>query len=663
MTSSRPRSPAAYDAQQIKVLKGLEPVQKVPGMYTSTEHPNHIFQEVVDNAFDECLAGQATRVEVELHEDGSVSVEDNGRGVPVSLHPEEGRPTVEVIFTVLHSGGKFDKEAGTAYEFTGGLHGVGVSVTNALSRRLEVVVWREGYEHHLAFEAGRVVEELSRRKLPPDQKGKTGTRIHAWPEAKYFDSPQLKVSAFERFLRSKAVLLKGAEVVWKRPKRDPQIWNFPGGLVQYLEEEVAFPEGVDGWAAPRFTADLFHADSREGFKKGEGLSLALGFSYEGTPARQSFVNLIPTSLGGRHEAGLRAGLFDAVKSVAERMKLIPASVKLEADDVLSRASFVMSVFLVDTRFQGQTKDKLLSEAAFKLVQGLLRDAFELWLNDHTDIAKALVELVVNEAQRRQKSNVKIERRRGGVGAVLPGKLTDCASSNPVECELFLVEGDSAGGSVSQGRKKEFQALLPLRGKVVNTWELDGAEVLQHTEPRDISTAIGVAPHAGQCAADVDLSKLRYHKIIILADADMDGFHIQTLLATLFLRHFPALIERGHVWVAQPPLYRVDAPARRGSKEKYEKFYALDQTQLDRHLKELEKRGAKGTIQRFKGLGEMNPEQLWETTLDPAVRHMLQLRVDNAQTTIEAFDMLMTKKNVEMRRAWMERDGGLVEADV
>lgn len=650
---------ANYDASDISVLEGLDPVRRRPGMYTHTESTNHIMQEVVDNAFDEVMAGHASRVVAELHEDGSISIEDDGRGIPVGIHPKKKRPAVELIFTVLHSGGKFENSEKSAYGFSGGLHGVGVSVTNALSERLEVTVWRDGQEHRIAFANGEVVEKLTSKKLPASEKKRTGSRIQAWPNMKYFDRG-LAVSQFEKFLRSKAILLKGSEVSWTRPGREPVVWKFEGGLGQYLEEAI---EDADAWVAPRFHADLHYEADSGGFKEGEGLELALGFVDTGPTFRESYVNLIHTSLGGRHETGLRAGLFDAVKAVAERMKLVPSNVKVEAEDLMSRASFILSVKLRDPQFAGQTKERLSSEPAHRLVQGLIRDAFELWLNDHPDHAKAIIELVVNEARRRQKSNVKIERRKGGSAAVLPGKLVDCESSDARICELFLVEGDSAGGSVAQGRKKDFQAYLALRGKVVNTWELDPATMMSHTEPHDISIAIGVEPHMGKRASEVDLSKLRYHKIIILADADVDGAHIQVLLATLFLRHFPALIEMGHVYIGQPPLYRVDSPAKRGSKEKYEKFYALDQEQLDRRLKELEKRGVKGSVQRFKGLGEMNPEQLWETTLDPEVRHMMKLKIEDAKQAQEAFDMMMAEKNVPQRREWMEREGNTADADI
>lgn len=650
---------ANYDASDISVLEGLDPVRRRPGMYTHTESTNHIMQEVVDNSFDEVMAGHASRVMVELYEDGSVSIEDDGRGIPVGMHPEKKRPAVELIFTVLHSGGKFNNSDESVYGFSGGLHGVGVSVTNALSERLEVTVWRDGQEHRIVFSNGDVVEKLTSTKLPAAERKRTGSRIHAWPNMTHFDRG-LVVAQFEKFLRSKAVLLKGSEVSWTRPDRAPVVWKFDAGLAQYLEESVEDPEA---WVAPRFQADLHYDGDSGGFREGEGLELALGFVDMGAPLRESYVNLIHTSLGGRHETGLRAGLFEAVKSVAERMRLVPSSVKVEADDLMGRASFVLSVKLRDPRFAGQTKERLSSEPAHRLVQGLVRDAFELWLNDHPEYAKAIVELVVREAQRRQKSNVKVERRKGGSAAVLPGKLTDCESSDARICELFLVEGDSAGGSVAQGRKKDFQAYLPLRGKVVNTWELDPASMMAHTEPHDISVAIGVEPHMGKCASEVDLSKLRYHKIIILADADVDGSHIQVLLVTLFLRHFPALIEMGHIYIGMPPLYRVDSPGKRGSKEKYEKFYALDEQQLARHLKELEKRGVKGTVQRFKGLGEMNPEQLWETTLDPEVRHMMKLKIDDAKVAQEAFDMMMVEKNVPLRREWMEKEGNTADADI
>ena len=422
----------SYTEADIGVLKGLEPVQHRPGMYTRTESPNHIMQEVADNAFDEAQGGYANRVSVELHEDGSVSIEDNGRGIPVGLHPTEKRPTVEVVFTILHAGGKFNKGGESAYKFTGGLHGVGVSVTNALSERMEVTVWRDGHEHRLVFSHGAVVEQLSKKKLPADQKDRTGSRVQAWPAAKYFESASLHVAEFERFLRSKAVLLPGVEVAWTRPNRPTTTWCFPGGMTQYLEEQVEDPES---WLAPRYEVDLHHQSSDGSFDEGEGFKLALGFTGEGRTVRESYVNLIPTPNGGRHENGLRAGLFEAVRAVADRSGRLPKGVKLEADDIWGRASFVLSTQMTDPQFQNQTKDKMTSEKGQRLVQGLLRDNFELWLGDHPEAANAIVDMAVNEAVRRTKSMVKAERKKGSSAATLPGKLADCESKDVNNTEL------------------------------------------------------------------------------------------------------------------------------------------------------------------------------------------------------------------------------------
>lgn len=654
---------ASYDARDIGVLEGLEPVQHRPGMYTRTENPNHIIQEVADNSFDEALGGYASKVSVELHEDGSVSVEDNGRGIPVDIHPVKKRPAVEIIFTVLHSGGKFDKKAGGAYAFSGGLHGVGVSVTNALSSRMEVTIWRDGHEYFIAFEHGKVAQELSKKRLPLEDRKRTGTRIHAWPEAKYFESANVQVGELERFLRSKAVLLKGVEVSWTRPGRAPTTWTFPGGISQYLEEEVENPEA---WVAPRFSASLDYKESRDGFEEGEGFDLSIGFTQDGRVIRESYVNLIPTPAGGRHETGLRAGLFDAFKAVAERMKLLPSGLKVDADDVMSRACFVLSAKLLDPQFQNQTKDRMTSERGHKLVQGLLRDAFELWLNDHADFAKSIIELIVSEAIRRQKSTVKVDRKKGSGASVLPGKLADCESKDPKTTELFLVEGDSAGGSSKMGRNRENQAILPLRGKLLNTWEVEHARLLVSETIANIAIATGVDPHDFKNIKDVDLSGLRYGKIIIMSDADVDGQHIQVLLLTLFYKHFPALIANGHIWMAQPPLFRVDAPAKKGGKQGPRKIYALDEKELAAIKKQLEKEGiAEGRydIFRFKGLGEMNPDQLWETTLDPDARRALRITIQDPKETWDTFDLMMAGKNAKGRREWMERDGGTIEVDI
>jgi topoisomerase-4 subunit B len=655
---------ANYTASDIGVLKGLDPVRKRADMYTNTENPNHMIGEVIDNAQDENLAGYANIIRVEVHDDGSVTIEDNGRGIPVDIHPEEKVPAVQVIFTTLHSGGKFDKDDGSdsAYGVTGGLHGVGVSVTNALSTRLEVTSYRDGQAHFMAFKDGYIAEKLRSEKLPKEEKGRTGTRVTAWPDPKYFHE-NLNLKALETLLHAKAVLMPGVEVTFVRPNHEPVVWKFEDGLVQHLTEEIGEEALL---AAPIFQTSHIYLANEGAFRKDEGFDLAMCFLEQGRAVRESYVNLIPTKDGGQHEAGLRAGLYEALHAVMDRLNLIPAKLKVESEDVSSKVSFLLSVKMRDPKFHGQTKDKMVSREGKALVQSLVRDKFELWLNDHTEHARAIGAVIIAEAQRRQKANVPVERRSSSSAAVLPGKLTDCASNDPSICELFLVEGDSAGGSVSQGRDRERQALLPLRGKVINTWEFDSHEAMLHTEPRDISAAIGVAMHPGKKASEVDLSKLRYHKIFILADADIDGFHIQTLLITLFLKQFPALVEKGHIWIAQPPLYRVDAPAKKGSKEKFEKLYALDQAELAKILKDLEKRGVKAhqhTIQRFKGLGEMNPAQLWETTLDPTSRHTLQLEVKDPEATLSAFNLMMVKKNSGMRCDWMEREGATVEADV
>lgn len=659
MAASKQKS---YDESAIGVLKGLEPVQHRPGMYTRTESPNHIMQEVADNAFDEAQGGHANRVQVELHEDGSVSLEDNGRGIPVGMHPTEKRPTVEVVFTILHAGGKFNKGGDSAYKFTGGLHGVGVSVTNALSERMEVTVWRDGYEHRLVFSHGNVIEPLTKKKLPAEDKGKTGTRVHAWPAAKYFESATLHVNEFERFLRSKAVLLPGVEVSWDRPGRPTTTWCFPGGVTQYLEEQI---EDAESWVAPRYEVDLHYEKDEGGFDEGEGFKLALGFTNEGRTVRESYVNLIPTPNGGRHENGLRAGLFEAVRAVADRAGAIPKGVKLEADDIWARASFVLSTQLGDPQFQNQTKDKMTSEKGQRLVQGLLRDNFELWLGDNAAAASAIIELAVSEAVRRSKSAVKAERKKGSGASVLPGKLADCESKDVNNTELFLVEGDSAGGSSKQGRNRTTQAILPLRGKLLNTWDKDSRVALDSETIHNIASAIGIDPHMGRHADDVDLSKLRYGKVFIMADADVDGQHIQVLLLTLFWRHFPALIEKGYIWIAQAPLFRLDGPAKKGSKSGPRKFYALDEQELEGFKKMLAKEGVSEnqmSVTRFKGLGEMNAEQLGETTMNPDGRRSIRIEVSDAVKVSEAFDLMMGSKNAKPRRDWMEAEGGTVDID-
>lgn len=660
----------AYDEHSIKVLKGLEPVQQRPGMYTRTDHPNHIIQEVVDNAQDEALAGFAKNITVTAHEDGSVSVQDDGRGIPTAIHPDEGVSTVEVVFTRLHAGGKFDKGKGNAYSFTGGLHGVGVSVTNALSSRLEVTVWRDGYEHRLAFAHGLVVEPLTRKKLPAEEKGRTGTRVHAWPEAKYFDSATIQMAEMERLLRAKAVLMPGTRLVFERHGKQPLEWHYPGGIAQYLQEGV----GEQGqWLTPIFQVSLAHQgenpEDNQGFAQGEGFDLAMGWLEEGRATRESFVNLIPTIDGGTHESGLRSGVLDAVRKFAERLNLIPKGVKLEADDVAGKAAFVLSLKMLDPQFQGQTKDRLNSKDAVKLVSGMLRDSLELWLNDHLDDAKKIVEMAVQEAVRRTKASNQTERRKGSSATVLPGKLSDCEDKDVDRTELFLVEGDSAGGSAKMGRDRKTQAILPLRGKVLNTWEIDPDKLFSNNEVHDIAVALGVEPHTGKRAAEVDLSRLRYGRVCIMADADVDGQHIQVLLLTLFYKHFPALIETRRVWIAQSPLFRVDAPPKRkggGSKDR-RKLYALDEKELGEIERELVKEGLSEnhwTVSRFKGLGEMNAEQLWDTTMNPDTRRMLMVSLDDVTSldAVNGFEMMMAKRNSKMRQDWMEKDGASVEAD-
>lgn len=655
-----------YDEQDIDVLKGLEPVQHRPGMYTRTENPNHIIQEVIDNAQDEALAGFASAITVELHDDGSISVEDNGRGIPVGKHPKEGKPVIEVVFTVLHAGGKFRKGEGQTYGFTGGLHGVGVSVTNALSDKLEVTVFRDGYQHQLTFEKGAVTVPLNKKKLSKEDANKTGTRVRAWPTAKYFESSKIDINELERYLRSKAVLLKGTVVTYKRPNHEPKVWSFPDGLAQYLQEQVAGSESE--WIAPIFTTEKFYETSTESFDQGEGFELAIGWAYQGRANKESYVNLIPTREGGRHETGMKVGLLDAFRVVGERLGMFPKGIRIENEDVLSSMSYVLSVKLLDPQFQNQTKDKMTSEKGQRLVAGLLRDEMELWLNDHPQHAKNLLDGMVASAISRSKTGAKTERKRTVGAAMLPGKLSDCQSKDVKSTELFLVEGDSAGGSSKEGRDRVNQAILPLRGKILNTWDVEAHVAMASEMISNIATAIGVDPHTRQNMASADLSKLRYGKVFIMADADVDGQHIQVLLLTLFLRHFPALLANGHIWIAQPPLYRVDAPAKKGSKSGPRKMYALDEEELNEVTSMLDKEGIRKkegdmtsgySITRFKGLGEMNAEQLGETTMNAENRHAIKIVLSDAEQALKQFELMMGKK-ADPRREWMEREGSTVD---
>ena len=648
---------AAYSESSIRVLKGLEPVKQRPGMYTRTENPLHIIQEVIDNASDEALGGFCKHIIVTQNPDGSVTVEDDGRGIPVGLHPEEQVPTVEIVFTRLHAGGKFDKGAGGAYSFSGGLHGVGVSVTNALSNKLEITVWRDGGVHQITFSNGDVIKPLTSQ---PQAKGdkKSGTRVTVWPNPKYFDSPNLAQTDLQRLLRSKAVLLPGVKVTLHAPKETLE-WQYDQGLRGYLTESLTSDTLI-----PLFEGAQYATPDTDGFAEGEGAAWVVAWCEEGNVVRESYVNLIPTPAGGTHESGLREGLFGAIKNFVELHALLPKGVKLLPEDVFARASFVLSAKVLDPQFQGQIKERLNSRDAVRLVSTFTKSPLELWLNQHVDYGKKLADLVIKQAQSRLRSAQKVEKRKSSGVAVLPGKLTDCESTDINRNEIFLVEGDSAGGSAKMGRDKEFQAILPLRGKVLNTWETDRDRLFANNEIHDIAVAIGVDPH--NLNDTPDLSGLRYGKICILSDADVDGSHIQVLLLTLFFKHFPKLIETGHICIARPPLFRVDAPPR--GKKLAQKIYALDSGELIAIEDKLRKEGAKDgswSIARFKGLGEMNAAQLWETTMNPDTRRLLPVslgEVDQLRSE-ERFTMLMGKGEAAARRSWIEEHGNEVEADI
>jgi topoisomerase-4 subunit B len=653
------KPPTDYSESSIRVLKGLEPVKQRPGMYTRTDNPLHIVQEVIDNAADEALAGHGKKIRVNLHTDGSVSVEDDGRGIPFGLHPQEKAPVVELVFTRLHAGGKFDKGQGGAYSFSGGLHGVGVSVTNALAKRLEVTSHREGQVARLVFSGGDVVEKLHLRKaLEGDRK--QGTSVRVWPDARYFDAAALPLPELVHLLRSKAVLMPGVSVSLLQEKtRETQTWLYKGGLRDYLMQTLSADPVI-----PLFEGEGYADAGHESFAEGEGAQWAVAFTEDGQSVRESYVNLIPTTAGGTHESGLRDGLFQAVKSFIDLHALLPKGVKLMPEDVFARASYVLSAKVLDPQFQGQVKERLNSRDSVRLVSGYVRPALELWLNQHVDYGRKLAELAIKAAQTRQRAGQKVEKRKGSGVAVLPGKLTDCESRDLALNEVFLVEGDSAGGSAKMGRNKETQAILPLRGKVLNTWEVERDRLFANTEIHDIAVAIGVDPHGP--GDEPDLGGLRYGKVCILSDADVDGSHIQVLLLTLFFRHFPKLIERGHVFVARPPLFRVDAPAR--GKKPAAKMYALDAGELAAILDKLRKDGVREgawTISRFKGLGEMNAEQLWETTLNPDTRRLLPVTLgalDFLQTE-QLIAKLMGKGEAAARRELMELHGDSVEVDI
>ncbi|MBJ7474882.1 MAG: DNA topoisomerase IV subunit B [Betaproteobacteria bacterium] len=655
-----------YSELSIKVLKGLEPVKQRPGMYTRTDNPLHIIQEVIDNASDEALGGYGQEIILTLHTDGSVSVEDFGRGIPVGMHQDEKKPVVEIVFTQLHAGGKFEKGTAGAYAFSGGLHGVGVSVTNALSKRLEVQVWRDKQYSTLAFEHGFLVDKIKTQPIRSGTKT-SGTVVRTWPDASYFDSAHIPLADLQRLLRSKAVLLPGVKVTLVQEKSgDTQSWFYEHGLKGYLDEAMTHL-GHSELCIPAFDGEHFADPERPGednFAIGEGAAWIVAWTEEGVPVRESYVNLIPTTAGGTHESGLREGLYNSVKSFIELHALLPKGVKLMPEDVFARASFVLSAKVLDPQFQGQIKERLNSRDAVRLVSGFIKSGLDLWLNQHVDYGKKLADLVIKQAQARTRAGQKIEKRKSSGIAVLPGKLTDCESEDIRINEIFLVEGDSAGGSAKMGRNKEYQAILPLRGKVLNTWEAERDRLFANNEVHDIAVAIGVDPHGMN--DEPDLSNLRYGKICILSDADVDGSHIQVLLLTLFFKHFPKLIDRSHIYVSRPPLFRVDAPAR--GKKPAQKIYALDIAELKTIEDKLVKEGLKTgswQISRFKGLGEMSPEQLWETTLNPDTRRLLPILTKPIalEQTIKTMDMLMGKSESSARRVWLEERGNEVEADI
>ncbi len=648
-----------YDEASIQVLKGLEPVKQRPGMYTRTENPLHIIQEVIDNAADEALAGHASTLDVTVHKDGSVTIEDDGRGIPVGLHPDEKSPVVELVFTRLHAGGKFDKKGSAAYAFSGGLHGVGVSVTNALSLRLDVTVWRDGKAHQIEFQNGFVHKPL--HEAGTVGRRRTGTRVQVWPDASYFDSVVIPLADLTHALRSKAVLLDGVRVRLTNEKTgNVQTWQYEDGLRGYLQEALHESELV----VPLFEGQQFAQAEDETYAEGEGAQWVVAWTAEGAVFRESFVNLISTSAGGTHEAGLRDGLFNAVKSFAELHSLLPKGIRLLPEDVFARVSFILSVKVLDPQFQGQIKERLNSRDAVRLVSNYVRNALDLWLNANVEYGKKLAENALRHAQARTRSSQRVAKRKSSGVAVLPGKLTDCESSDTARTELFLVEGDSAGGSAKMGRDKEFQAILPLRGKVLNSWEVDRDRLFANNEIHDISVAVGVDPHGADDT--VDLSGLRYGRICILSDADVDGSHIQVLLLTLFFKHFPKLVEAGHVYVARPPLFRLDVAAQ--GKRPARKIYCLDEGELESALERLRKEGVREgqwSISRFKGLGEMSAEQLWDTTMDPDTRRLMPVSYGESgrDATSLMFNMLMGKGESAQRRTWLEEKGNLAEVDV
>jgi len=626
----------AYNAEAIEVLSGLEPVRKRPGMYTDTTRPNHLAQEVIDNSVDEALGGYADEITVIHHADGSLTVKDNGRGMPVDIHPEEKMSGVELILTRLHAGAKFSDKS---YQFSGGLHGVGVSVVNALSKHLEVTVYRDGREYRMSFKDS-VAETALKPTKTEVPKRQTGTCIRFWPDPKYFDHPKFSISKLCHVLKAKAVLCPGLTVHFQDEAQNTQeTWHYAEGLSAYLRENM---EGREFLPESPFEGN-FESDS-------ETAAWAVVWAQEGGGENiaESYVNLIPTALGGTHVNGLRTGLLESMREFCERRNLLPRGVKLAPEDIWDKCHYVLSVKMKEPQFSGQTKERLASRQSAAFVSGVVKDAFSLWLHQHVEVGEQLAEWVINAAQNRLRQGKVVARKKLTQGPALPGKLSDCSSSDPMRGELFLVEGDSAGGSAKQARDREFQAVMPLRGKILNTWEVDSAEILSSQEVHDIAVAIGLDPNS------TDLEKLRYGKICILADADSDGQHIATLLCALFLKHFPALVEKGHVFVAMPPLYRIDI-----GKDVY---YALDEAEKEGVLDRIKAEKKRGTItvQRFKGLGEMNPIQLRETTMAPDTRRLIQLHLTDQEKATGMFDLLLGKKRASDRRQWLEDKGDLAE---
>ncbi|ENV45757.1 MULTISPECIES: DNA topoisomerase IV subunit B [Acinetobacter] len=620
-----------YTAQSLEVLSGLDPVRRRPGMYTDTTRPNHLAQEVIDNAVDEALAGHANKITVTVYKDGSLSVEDNGRGMPVDIHPEYGQSGIEIILTKLHAGGKFSTDN---YQFSGGLHGVGISVVNALSTRVEVAVQRQGNLYKMAFENGEPTGplEVQAGKAP---KRASGTTVQFWPEAKYFDSPKFALKALKHNLKAKAVLAAGLEINYIDQINDEKItWQFENGLVDYLMDELEDREIIP---APAFVAT--------GDAERASAEFAICWNVEGGESiQESYVNLIPTAQGGTHVNGLRSGVTDAMREFCELRNLLPRNMKLSAEDVWDGVNYILSLKFQEPQFSGQTKERLSSREAVGVVQNIAKDAFALWLNQNSDIAMQLAEMAISKAGRRLKAAKKVERKKIVAGPTLPGKLSDCVGHDLDQSELFIVEGDSAGGSAKQARDKNFQAIMPIRGKILNTWEVSSDEVLASQEVHNIAIAIGVDPGSD------DLSELRYGKICILADADSDGLHIATLLCALFVKHFPTLVEEGHLYVAMPPLFRID--------DNKDVHYALDEDELNSILKKCKTKNPQ--ITRFKGLGEMNASQLRETTLDPNTRRLVQLDLDDAHHTAGLLDKLLAKKRASDRKDWLEQKGNLAD---